>query len=160
MKPGTNTIDPMKIVPARGYFLFLTEERKAEKNGIKVAFLDEQTNDWGKCVKMGQIGNGLGVAPYPEMVKEVEDEIRSAGYGTVAQHFAIFIAACILFAKRFFGSHGHYYDPGFREGDRVMVAKLSGRKQFDKRGREYLVLPFSEVSAYVPSNKQVSGQAG
>jgi co-chaperonin GroES (HSP10) len=109
MKAGTNIIDPRKIVPARGYFLFLTEERKAEKNGIKVAFLDEQTNDWGKCVKMGEI---LG------------------------------------------------YDPGFREGDRVMVAKLSGRKQFDKKGREYLVLPFSEVSAYVPSNKQVSGQAG
>lgn len=102
MKAGTNIIDPKKIVPARGYFLFLTEERKAEKNGIKVAYLDEQTNDWGRCVRMGELLD---------------------------------------------------YDPGFREGDRVMVAKLSGRKQFDRRGREYLVLPFSEVSAYYAKTK-------
>lgn len=96
MKPGTNTIDPRKVVPARGYFLFLTEERKAEKNGIKVAFMDEQTNDWGKVVKMGEYNNFVPI-------------------------------------------------PGMKEGDRVLVSKLSGRKQFDKKGREYLVLPYSEI---------------
>ncbi len=40
------------------------------------------------------------------------------------------------------------FPPEFKVGDKVMIAKFSGRRHMDEEGNSYLVLPQSEVIAY------------